>query len=240
MRASEPVPPGGTALVTGASGGIGTAVVRALTASGFRVGMTARRRPPLEALARELDGWALPADVTDPAAVDDLARRFSDLSGGAPDLLVTAAGTFGLAPVEETDADALDRNLAVNLKASALVVRAFLSAMKRRGSGTIVQVGSVAGRRAFPGNAAYAASKFGLRGFHEVLLQEIHGTGLRATLLEPAATDTAIWDPMAPDGDPELPSRVDMLRPEDVAEMVVFVVTRPERVQIPYLPVERV
>jgi NADP-dependent 3-hydroxy acid dehydrogenase YdfG len=97
----------------------------------------------------------------------------------------------------------------------------------------------VAGRKAFPGNAAYSASKFGVRGFHEVLLEELRGTGVRATLVEPAATDTPIWDPMDPDADPNLPPREAMLRPEDVAEAVSFVVTRPEGVQIPFLPIER-
>lgn len=233
-------PTGATALVTGASGGLGAAVARRLAGTGFRVGLAARRPEPLEALADELAGWALPTDVSDPGSVEALAAGFIERAGGPPDVLVSAAGVFTLASVEATAPGALDRNLEVNLKGSFLVVRAFLPALRARGSGTIVQIGSVAGRRALPGNGAYAASKSGLRGFHEVLLEEIRGTGLRATLLEPAATDTAIWDPMAPDGDPELPSRVDMLRPEDVAELVVFVVTRPERVQIPYLPVERV
>jgi NADP-dependent 3-hydroxy acid dehydrogenase YdfG len=108
----------------------------------------------------------------------------------------------------------------------------------RRG-GLIVNVGSVAGRKAFPGNAAYSASKFGLRGFHEVLLEEVRGTGVRATLVEPAATDTPLWDPLDPDSDPGLPDRAAMLSPDDVAEAVLFVATRPESVRIPFLSIER-
>ena len=92
---------------------------------------------------------------------------------------------------------------------------------------------------AFPGNGAYSASKFALRGLHEVLLEEIRGSGVRASLVEPAATDTEIWDPLDPDGNPGLPDREDMLTASDVAEGVVFVATRPEGVVIPLLQVER-
>src|SRR5690606_29080118 len=120
-----------------------------------------------------------------------------------------------------------------------LVIRALLPAMRERGEGLIVNVGSVAGRRALAGNGAYGASKFGLRGLHEVLVEEIRGTGVRATLVEPAATDTPLWDPLDPDTDPNLPGRADMLRPEDVAEAVVFVATRPPQVRIPLLQIER-
>jgi NADP-dependent 3-hydroxy acid dehydrogenase YdfG len=111
--------------------------------------------------------------------------------------------------------------------------------MLERGDGLIVNVGSVAGRKAFPGNAAYSASKFGVRGFHEVLLEETRGTGVRATLLEPAATDTSLWDALDPDADPGLPNRDAMLTPDDVAEAVLFVATRPPHVRIPVLQIER-
>jgi NADP-dependent 3-hydroxy acid dehydrogenase YdfG len=111
--------------------------------------------------------------------------------------------------------------------------------MLERGSGSIVNVGSVAGRKPFPGNASYAASKFGLRGYHAVLLEELRGTGVRASLVEPAATDTGLWDPLDPDADPALPDRAAMLRPDDVAAAVLFVVTRPDGVVIPTLRVER-
>ncbi|MDH3424228.1 MAG: SDR family NAD(P)-dependent oxidoreductase, partial [Gemmatimonadota bacterium] len=114
-----------------------------------------------------------------------------------------------------------------------------LPGMLERGSGTVVSIGSVAGRKAFPGNAAYSASKYGLRGLHEVLVEELRGTGVRATLVEPAATDTELWDPLDPEQNPELPSRTDMLRPEDVADAVLFAVTRPEGVIVPVLQVER-
>lgn len=239
------VPTGGgplsgvTALVTGASRGIGAASARALAAAGAQVGLAARGREPLEALAREIGGWALPADVTDPDAVERMLDAFREHAADVPDLLVAAAGVFDLAPIEGTSVAVLERNLEVNLKGSFLVVRGVLPAMKARGSGTLIQIGSIAGRRALAGNGAYAASKFGVRGFHEVLVEELRGTGVRATLLEPAATDTAIWDPMEPDDDPDLPSRTAMLAPDDVAEAVLWLATRPPEVRVPFLPIER-
>lgn len=230
---------GQAALVTGASRGIGEAVARALAAAGARVGLVARSAAPLAALAEGLGGWALPGDLSRADEVTRVLEAFREEAGGDPDILVTSAGVFTMAPIEATDAGVLDLNWTMNLRASALCVRGVLPGMRARGSGTILQVGSVAGRKAFPANGAYSASKFGLRGFHEVLVEELRGSGVRATLLEPAATDTPIWDPMDPDADPNLPPRAAMLRPEEVAAAVLFVVTRPARVQIPFLPIER-
>ena len=123
-------------------------------------------------------------------------------------------------------------------EATARSLVALLPAMIARGSGSIVTVGSVAGRKGYPGNAAYSSAKFGLRGLHEVLTEELRGTGVRCSLIEPAATDTQLWDALDPDSDPNLPDRSQMLRPEDVAESILFVCTRPEGVQVPVLAIE--
>jgi NADP-dependent 3-hydroxy acid dehydrogenase YdfG len=230
---------GQTALVTGASRGIGARAAERLAEAGARVWPMARSEGALAELAARTGGTPIVADVTDEAAVWDALDRLQDELGGAPDMVVCAAGTFGLAPVAEATVKALDAQLSVNLRGAFLVTRALLPSMLERGRGLVIHVGSVAGRRAFPGNGAYAASKFGLRGFHEVLLEELRGTGVRATLLEPAATDTPLWDPLAPDSDPTLPSRTEMLSPDDVAEAILFVATRPDTVRIPFLPIER-
>ncbi|MEX2532120.1 MAG: SDR family NAD(P)-dependent oxidoreductase [Gemmatimonadota bacterium] len=230
---------GSFAVVTGATRGIGRAVALGLTEAGARVALIARDGEALARLAGDTGGRAFPCDVSDAGALDSVGDDVMAWGGGSPDILVTSAGVFDLAPVATMSVEVLDRNLRVNLRGGVLSVRAFLPAMLEARRGTIVQVGSVAGRRAFPENGAYSASKFGLRGFHEVLLEEIRGTGVRATLLEPAATDTSIWDPMDPDANEDLPDREAMLDAASVAEAVLFAVTRPEGVQVPFLPIER-
>jgi NAD(P)-dependent dehydrogenase (short-subunit alcohol dehydrogenase family) len=229
---------GKTAVVTGASRGIGLAVARELVRAGAWVGMVARSKEPLAKAAEEAGGHAIPADVSTAEGVHGMATYVTELLGDAPDLLVSCAGAFSLAPLAETDPADFERQLAVNLRGPFLLVRAFLPLMLARGSGHLIHVGSVAGRVAFPQNGAYAASKFGLRGMHEVLVQEVRGTGVRATLVEPAATDTPLWDPIDPDSRADLPPRAAMLRPEDVARVVMFAAVQPRHVQIPSVAVE--
>ncbi len=229
---------GRAALVTGATGGIGEAIVRRLAADGFHVFAGGRRRQRLERLAADVGAVALPFDVTSETEAAG-ARTVVEGEAGGLALLVNAAGVFDLAPVTDTGDAVLNRNLDANLKGAFNVTRAFLPAMLAAGSGLVIQVGSVAGWRAFPGNGAYSASKYGLRGFHEVLLEEIRGTGVRACLLEPGAVDTPIWDPLSPDSSPHLPGRGEMLRPDDVAHAVGFVAGLPAAVTVPLLRIER-
>jgi NADP-dependent 3-hydroxy acid dehydrogenase YdfG len=104
--------------------------------------------------------------------------------------------------------------------------------MRKRGRGDIVTVGSIADHEALPGNGAYAASKFGARGLHEVLRAELAGSGVRATLVSPAAVDTSLWDAIDPGERSRFPSREAMLRADDVADAILYAVTRPARVAI--------
>ncbi|HUE95696.1 MAG TPA: SDR family oxidoreductase, partial [Longimicrobiaceae bacterium] len=152
--------------------------------------------------------------------------------------IVNSAGAFTLAPFTETDPHDFDAQLGANLRGPFLVTRAFLPAMLERGSGHIVNIGSIAGRLAMPGNAAYSASKFGLRGLHEVLAAELRGTGVRATLIEPAATDTPLWDAVNPDARDDLPSRSQMLGPDDVARAILFALEQPGSVEVSHLAVQ--
>ena len=221
---------GRPALVTGASRGIGAAIARALADAGARVVRVARRLPVTG------DGpWIdLPCDLTDPADVRRLAERvLRDV--GPPTVVVNNAGGFLLRPLDETTPAEFDTQLALNLRGSFLLARAFLPAMRQTGGGVFVSIGSVADHTGFPENAAYAASKYGLRGLHETLAAEYRGTGVRLTLVSPGATDTTIWDPFAPERRPGFPSRAEMLRPEDVADAVLFAATRPEHVWVDWI-----
>jgi NADP-dependent 3-hydroxy acid dehydrogenase YdfG len=119
--------------------------------------------------------------------------------------------------------------VAINLEAPFAIARKFLPLMRSRGSGKHILVGSVADHRAFPGNSAYAATKFGVRGMHEVLMEEFRGSGVQCTIVSPGPTDTAVWDPIDPDNREEFLSRSAMLRTADVADAIVWAATRPAR-----------
>ena len=107
--------------------------------------------------------------------------------------------------------------------------------MRRVGRGSFIAIGSVADHRGLAGNAAYAASKYALRGLHETLVEEYRGSGVRLTLVSPGPTDTSMWDPVDPDSREGFIPRAGMLRPSDVAEAVVFVASRPPHVHIDWL-----
>ena len=229
------------AVVTGASRGIGLATARRLAGSGARVVMVARGADALRAAAAEVGpaALALPCDVGDAAALGGAIAEMESLLGAAPDIVVSNAGLFPFGPLERTEPAAFTAALDVNLEAPFRLARAWLPAMRARGSGHLVTIGSVADRAAFPGNAAYAASKFGARALHQVLREETRGSGVRATLVSPGAVDTALWDPLDPDSHPELPPRAAMLSPDDVADAVLWALTRPERANVDELRLSR-
>lgn len=209
------------ALVTGASRGLGRELALALSEAGARVLPVSRGGPALDEVAGRLGEEPLTADLTADADLTALADEVRGRLGGVPGVLVNNAGVFGLAPAHETPAELLDRHLELNLRAPVLLTRAFLGGMRERGRGHLLHVGSVAGRRALPGNAAYSASKYGLRGFHEVLRVELRGTGVCSTLLEPGAVDTAAWDGLEDRLGEDLPPREAMLEPAEVARAAV-------------------
>ena len=225
---------GRVAVVTGGSRGIGAAVVRALARAGARTLAVARSVDALERVCRECGATPVVADVATDDGVDAIAQRL----GGAADVVVHSAGAFALAPLEQTSVQQFDAMHAVNLRAAFLLARAFIPGMKARGAGHFVSIGSVAGRVALPGNAAYAASKFGLRGLHAVLDVELRGSGVRATLIEPSATATELWDAIDGAGY-DLPPRDAMLDADAVADAVVYAVTRPPHTGIPNLLIGR-
>jgi NADP-dependent 3-hydroxy acid dehydrogenase YdfG len=218
---------GRTALVTGASRGIGLAVADELRAAGAHVVRVARSLSDGEA---ERD-TARRADLSNGAEVERLIKQLL-AERGVPDIVVNNAGVFFVKHLADTTPQMFAETLAVNLTAPFLVAHALLPHLVKRGSGHLVTLGSVSDHIAFPGNAAYTASKFGVRGLHEVIGREIAGSGVRATLISPGPVDTDAWDPINPDRLPGFTKRADMLRAEDVAEAVLFAVTRPARVDV--------
>ena len=242
---------GRRALVTGASRGIGRAVARALGAAGATVHLLARSRTALEAVAAEIGtaGAHTPVhaevhaevhvgDVTDPVSMNRVLGELQ-AANHLPDILVSNAGLFPLAAVSDTEPALFEQTLQANLIGPFRVLHALLPALRAAGRGDIVTIGSVSDRRIFGGNGAYAASKFGARALHEVLRTELAGSGVRCTLISPAATDTPIWDPIDPDNTPGFPPRAAMLRADDVADAVLWALTRPAHVNIDELRLSR-
>jgi len=218
---------GKLALVTGASRGIGRAVADRLYVAGAHVVRLARSLTD-GSTERRTD---LRCDVTDPAAVDRAAARvLAEL--GVPDVVVNNAGTFFIKRIEETSLEEFTRTLAVNLTGPFLVVRAFVPHLVQRGAGHLVTIGSVSDHVAYSGSTAYAASKYGLRGMHEVLRQDLSRTGVRTTLVSPGPVDTPIWDPVDPDSKPGFTKRSAMLQAEDIAAAVLYAVTQAPRVDV--------
>ena len=218
---------GKIALVTGASRGIGLAVADAVRAAGAHV----------IRLARSLtDGSAdRQTDIRcDVAVAADVARAVGKVlkETGVPDIVVNNAGIFFIKPIEQTTPAEFAQTVAINLTGQFLVARAFVPHLVQRGSGHLVTIGSISDHIGFTGSTAYAASKFGVRGMHEVIRAETAKTGVRTTLVSPGPVNTDIWDPVNPDSQTGFTKRKDMLIAEDVAEAVLFAVTRPARVAV--------
>jgi NADP-dependent 3-hydroxy acid dehydrogenase YdfG len=225
---------GRTAVVTGASRGIGAGIAAALAAEGARVVLLARNEAKLKERSASIKGSIpIACDVTKPDSVEKAAKRITSELKGAPDILVNNAGIFGVSTVEGTSTDFFIETINTNLVGPFLLVRSFLGEMRKRKSGHIITIGSVADRTIYTGNAAYSAAKFGLRAMHEVLRAELRGTGVRTSLISPAATDTEIWNTVSiPDLAGRPAAKRPMLDPDDVVRAVMFALTQPERVNI--------
>lgn len=216
---------GRVALITGASRGIGGAVARALAAEGARLALASRSGDDLgigDALAR-------PCDVRDPAALESLAAEAVERFGGL-DILIVNAGVGSYGPLLELPADELEEMIDVNVKGAIYAIRAALPHLVRSEAADIVMVASEAGRRGLPLEAVYCASKFAQVGLTRALDHELREQGVRCTNVCPGgvATDFA----MGRGRTPEMPALAGMMAPEDVAEVVLFVLTRPRNHRI--------
>lgn len=241
MAADRPLA-GRTALITGGSRGIGAECARALGRAGAELILVARDAAALGKVAADVRGVHVTThacDLSNPDTVPELLAAIGKAAKGAPDIIVNNAGAFTIAALEDTSVDAIKTALRLNLASPFLIIREFLAAMKQRGSGDVVTIGSVADRKAYPGNALYAATKFGARGMHEALREETRGTGVRATLVSPGPTDTDIWNPVDPDNTPGFTPRAKMLEPAAIAEAVLWAVSLPASVNVDELRLSR-
>jgi short-subunit dehydrogenase len=232
-------PRGRVALVTGASSGIGAATARAFAAAGLRVALCARRKARLDEVAADIaarggDVAVHAVDVTDApalrATVEAVAARWGQL-----DVLVNNAGQGLAAPVEGTTAEELRRLMELNVVAVLNATQAALPIMRRQGRGHVINVSSIAGRRAAPYRAAYSATKFALGAVSEALRVELTGTGIAVTIVYPIITTGTEFHEVEVQ---KVPWRVlGPVQPaEQVARAILRCVRRPRPEVYPYWP----
>lgn len=228
-------PAGKVAVVTGASAGIGAAIARNLAAGGARLLLVARRRDRLEALAAELPGeTAIQAiDVADPAAAERMLALAVERFGRA-DILVNNAGMFRVGPVDTFDLDDLGPVIALNYEAVVRASYVFARAMKRQGSGTIVNISSIGANLVTPTGGVYGGLKRAVEIFSDSLRIGLAGTGVRVGIVAPGTTATEIFDHL-PGRTPAAATPITPLQPEDVAAAVRFLIDQPDRANIPHL-----
>jgi NADP-dependent 3-hydroxy acid dehydrogenase YdfG len=225
-----------TAVVTGASSGIGAATARALAKAGFAVVVGARRLDRLEAVAAEIGGTAIALDVTDPASVERFVAAVLARSGGLNLLVNNAGGALGLDRLEVSKDSSWETMFATNVLGVVRVTRALLPALVDSGAGHIVNVGSTAGRETYPGGSGYTAAKHGLKALTETLRLELLGRPVRVTEVAPGLVGETEFSLVRFDGDAERARAVYQgltpLTAEDVADCIVWAATRPAHVNI--------
>ncbi len=206
---------GATVLLTGATGGIGRSIARALDARGARVLLSARREDVLEEIRAELGGRpdCLPADLSGASGAAALAQR-----AGTVDVLVANAALPASGPLDGFSPEEIDRALDVNLRAPIQLTRALLPGMLARGRGHVVLVSSLSGKAATVGSSLYSATKFGLRGFAGGLREDVYGRGVEVTVVFPGFISDA---GMFADSGVALPRWVGTRTPDQVAAAVV-------------------
>jgi NADP-dependent 3-hydroxy acid dehydrogenase YdfG len=223
-----------TAVVTGASSGIGAATARRLASEGYHVFCAARRADRVESLAAEIGGTAARCDVTDADQVAALAGTV----GGVLDVLVNnAGGAFGAEPVAEANAADWRAMYEVNVIGLLQVTQALLPALVASGAGVIVNVGSTAGRIAYEGGAGYTAAKHGTKVVTETLRLELYDQPVRVTEIAPGMVRTEEFGLVRFGGDAEKAAGAyagvaEPLVAEDIADAIAWVVTRPPHVNI--------
>jgi len=231
---------GTVALVTGASSGIGEATARALAARGAKVAVAARRKDRLDALAREIDALAIEADITQrDEATGAVERTVQEL--GRLDTVINNAGVMLLGDAGEAPLEEWERMVAINVQGLLYVAHAALRPLLEaaedgpRNVSDMVNVSSIAGRRASRGSGVYNLTKHGVGAFSESLRQEFADRHLRVSLVEPGAVATELTDHLRPEvreASRERFQDVERLTSEDIADAITYIVTRPRRVAV--------
>lgn len=226
-----------TALVTGATEGIGRAIAFGLGRAGYKVGVCARTPSKLRTLLDALRATGITADGA-PADVGleaDVATMVESVTGalGPVDVLINNAGVALLKPFGELTLDEWDTTMATNLRSLFLVTRAVLPGMRQRKHGAIVNIASLAGRNGFVGGTAYTASKHAVLGFARSLMLEVRKDNVRVITICPGSVDT----PMIQGQGMLSPDPAKILKPEDVADTVLAALALPERAMVSELDV---
>lgn len=201
---------GRTVLVTGATGGLGQAIARTFARAGASLVLTGRRAEVLEPLSEELGARLLAVDLADSAAVDELIAASADV-----DVLIANAALPASGRIEDFSVEAIDRALAVNLRAPIVLSRALAPQMSRRGGGHIALISSLSGKAAQAGSSLYSATKFGLRGFGLGLREDWRDRGVGVSIVSPGFIRDA---GMFHDSGAKLPPGVGTRTPQDVAD----------------------
>jgi ribitol 2-dehydrogenase len=224
---------GKTALVTGASSGIGRAVARTLAAEGVRVAMTGRSRERLDALASELGGdhAVIVADLDDPSEVDRMVSE-AEAALGHLDILHANAGLYLPGDLIDSDPDEMDRLIQVNVSAVFRAIRRALSGMIGRKGGDIIVTSSVSGHQAIQWEPVYSASKHAVQSFVHGLRRQVSKHDIRVGAIAPGIVLNELWGSVDPVKIEEAVAARAGLRCEDVADAVVFMLTRPRNATV--------
>lgn len=215
-------------LITGGGRGIGRAIALRFAREGAKVVVAARTATELDAVVEEIgaaggQGLAAQLNLRDPGSVDAAVWRAVQFTGGVLDVLVNNAGVFDVKPFPELDRETWERTIEVNLNGAFYVTSEALEALEESERAHIFNVASRAAKRGFPGNVAYCASKYGLRGFGDALREDLRPLGIRVSTVYPSSTDTGIFDGVPGDWD-----RSQMNKPEEVAEAIWSAYNAPE------------
>jgi len=221
-----------TALVTGASSGIGRLLALLLATEGARVALVARREDELEALAAEIralsgEALVLPCDVSDSSQVTASARRAVE-QYGAVDILVNNAGYGGQHTFLDWDVEDMERLMRVNYFGSLYFTKALLPQMVDRKTGWLVFISSVSGRIASPEKSAYAATKFAMTGFAEALSMEVEPAGVHLLTVYPGVIDTPFFSAQMLKNMPEK-TRSAMVEPDGLVDAIILALAKGKR-----------